>query len=121
MSYFLYYSEDGYYDGEHYCGWGDFKCSVCNKCVRKCMDVGKAKLLKDARSYEPHTPREEEPEWLKEVPSEYKSVASVLPLVAILGMCVIVSKQCHDLPKNKRKDNMKAILAALALIKLKSK
>lgn len=86
------------------------------------MDIGKAKLLKDARSYEPHEPKYEEPEWLKEVPSEYKSVASMLPLVAILGLCVIVSKQCQDLPKNKRKDSMKkAILAALTLIKFKFK
>ena len=85
------------------------------------MDIGKAKLLKDARSYEPHEPKDEEPEWLKEVPSEYKSVASMLPLVAILGICAIVSKQCHDLPKNKRKDTMKSILAALEIIKSKSK
>ena len=151
MSYFLYYSEKGYYTGNHYCGWGDFECSVCkrdvfiqydahekpstgeliewkgkcyclcNKCISKCMNVGKAKLLTDARSYEPHEPNDEEPEWLKEVPSEYKSVASMLPLVAILGICAIVSKQCHDLPKNKRKDTMKSILAALEIIKSKSK
>ena len=83
------------------------------------MDIGKAKLLKDARSYEPHEPKYEEPGWLKEVPPEHKSVASMLPLVAILGICAIVTKQCHDLPKNKRKDNIKAILAALNIIKFK--
>ena len=83
------------------------------------MDIGKAKLLENARSYEPHEPKDEEPEWLKEVPSEYKSVAGMLPLVAILGLCAILTKQCHDLPKNKRKDTMKSILAALTLIKFK--
>lgn len=80
----LFYNKDGYgYGDSHYCGWGDFKCSVCdkdvfirydnhekpstgklteymgkcyclcNKCIRKCMDVGKATLLKNARYYEP--------------------------------------------------------------------
>ena len=64
-------------------GWGDFQCSVCGKdvfvryddyekpstgeiviykdklyclcgrCVGKCMDVGKKKLLKGAKYYEP--------------------------------------------------------------------
>lgn len=150
MSYFLHYYEKGYYNGEHYCGWGDFKCSVCNKdvfiqydaheipstgeliewkgkcyclcnmCVSKCMNVGKAKLLKDARSYEPHEPKNEEPEWLKEVSPEYKGVASILPAIAILGLCAIVSKQCQNLPKDKRKDAMKkAILAALTIVKFK--
>ena len=137
MSYFLYYSEKGYYTGNHYCGWGDFECSVCkrdvfiqydahekpstgeliewkgkcyclcNKCVRKCMDIGKAKLLKDARSYEPHEPKDEEPEWLKDVPTEYKSVASFIPAVVVLGIFAILLKDIAKLPK---KDQKKAIV-----------
>lgn len=133
MSYFLYYCEDGYYNGEHYNGWGDFECSVCkrdvfiqydahekpstgeliewkgkcyclcNKCISKCMNVGKAKLLKDARSYEPHEPKYEEPEWLKDVPTEYKSMASVIPAVIFFGIIAIVLKDIAKLPKKNQK------------------
>ena len=143
MSYFLYYDEKGYYDGEHYCGWGDFKCSVCNKdvfiqydaheilstgeliewkgkcyclcnkCVSKCMDIGKAKLLTDARSYEPHEPKDEEPEWLKEVPSEYKSVASMLPLVAMFAAVAVVVQKIKKLPKEQQKKARKELIESL--------
>lgn len=143
MTYWLYYREDGYYDGEHYNGWGDFKCSVCkkdvfiqydaheipstgeliewtgkcyclcNKCISKCMDIGKAKLLENARSYEPHEPKNEEPEWLKEIPSEYKSVGSMLPLVVMFAAIAAEVQKIKKLSKEEQKKAKKKLIKSL--------
>ena len=104
-----------HYDNGEWDGYGTFKCSVCKEdvfiqndsyemesegeltqwkgkcyclcydCIHKCMDVGKAKFLKGAKSYEPT--KEEpyvEPEWMKNLSPEDKSIASMLPLVALI-------------------------------------
>ncbi len=148
MSYFLYYCEDGYYDGKHYCGWGDFKCSVCkrdvfiqydahekpstgeliewkgkcyclcNKCISKCMNVGKAKLLKDAKDYKPTDDTEyQEPEYLKDVPTEYKPVAGFIPAVIIFGIIAVALKDISKLPKKERKKAMEELKEKLKKMK----
>lgn len=130
MSYHLFYNEKGYYDGRNYCGWGDFQCSVCgkdvfiqydahekpsngelteykdkcyclcNKCVQKCRDKGKKKLLKDATPYEPRKEKEhEEPDYMKGLPNDYKSLAGLLPAVAMLAYIGTIL----NLPKEQRK------------------
>lgn len=117
MNYQLFYNEKGYYDGRKYCGWGDFKCSVCgkdvfiqydahekpsngklteykdkcyclcNKCVQKCMDKGKKKLLKDATPYEPRKEK------------EHEELEGLLPAVAMLAYIGTIL----NLPKEQRK------------------
>ena len=148
MSYFLHYREDGYYDGEHYCGWGDFKCSVCkrdvfiqydahekpstgeliewkgkcyclcNKCISKCMNVGKAKLLKDAKDYKPTDDTEnQEPEYLKDVPTEYKSLAGFIPAIALIAAIGIELKRIQKLPEDQRKKTKEQLKERLKKIK----
>ena len=83
------------------------KCyCLCHKCIHKCMDVGKAKFLKDAKSYEP-TKEEpyEEPEWMKNIPPEHKSIAGMLPLVALMGIVIVLA----NMPKEKRKELLKKL------------
>ena len=60
------------------------KCyCLCDKCVNKCIVKGKAKVLKDAKDYKPTDDTEyQEPEYLKDVPTEYKSLAGFIPAVA---------------------------------------
>ena len=138
MSYTLHYDK-GEWDG-----YGNFKCSVCKKnvfiqydsyekestgeltqwrgkcyclcyeCIHKCMDVGKAKFLKDATDYKP-TEEEpyEEPEWMKKLPPEHKSIAGMLPLVALIciaGLMILPEegrkKFLKDL-KKKREESKK--------------
>lgn len=82
---------------------------LCDKCIRKCMDKGKAKLLKDARPYEPTDEEEEEPEWMKKIPTEYHSIASMLPAIVLLGTIYLIAKE----PKEKRKELMKKLIKEL--------
>lgn len=80
------------------------KCyCLCYECIHKCMDVGKAEFLKDATDYEP-TKEEpyEEPEWMKKLPPEHKSIASMLPLVALICIAGLMV-----LPEEKRKKFLK--------------
>lgn len=72
------------------------KCyCLCYECIHKCMDVGKAEFLKDATDYKPT--KEEpyvEPEWMKDISPEHKSIASMLPLVAFICMAgMILTKE----------------------------
>lgn len=83
------------------------KCyCLCHKCIHKCMDVGKAKFLKDATDYKP-TEEEpyEEPEWMKNISPEHKSIAGMLPLVALI--CVAGLMMMPDEKKKKFLKNMK--------------
>lgn len=120
-----------------YDGWGNFKCSICSKdvfiqydsyekpstgsiithkgkcyclcdrCVTKCINKGKAKVLKDAKDYKPTDDTEyQEPEYLKNIPTEYKTVGSIIPAVIVLGIFAILLKDISKLPK---KDQKKAI------------
>ena len=77
------------------------KCyCLCNKCVQKCMDKGKKNLLKDATPYEPRKEKEhEEPEYVKGLPNDYKSLAGLLPAVAMLAYIGTIL----NLPKEQRK------------------
>ena len=124
-------------NGKEYDGWGTFKCSVCSKsvfiqydsyqmestgriithkgkcyclcdkCVTKCINKGKAKVLKDAKDYKPTDDTEyQEPEYLKNIPTEYKTVGSIIPAVIVLGIFAILLKDISKLPK---KDQKKAI------------
>lgn len=124
-----------HYDNGEWYGFGNFKCSVCkkdvfiqydshemestgeltqwkgkcyclcHKCIHKCMDVGKAKFLKNAKSYEP-TKEEpyEEPEWMKNLPPEDKTIASMLPLVALICTFGVML-----LPEEKKKKFLKEL------------
>lgn len=125
-----------HYDNGEWVGYGNFKCSVCEedvfiqydshekesegeltqwkgkcyclcyKCIHKCMDVGKAEFLKDAKDYTP-TEEEpyEEPEWMKNLPPEHKSIAGMIPLVALVCMFGLVAK----MPKEERKKFLKEL------------
>ena len=83
------------------------KCyCLCYECIHKCMDVGKAKFLKGAKDYKPT--KEEpyiEPEWMKNIPPEHKSLAGMLPLVALMGVVIILA----NMPKEKRKELLKKL------------
>lgn len=124
-----------HYDKGEWDGYGNFKCSVCKKdvfirydsyemestgeltqwrgkcyclcykCIHKCMDVGKAKFLKDATDYKP-TEEEpyEEPEWMKKLPPEHKSIAGMLPLVALICIAGLMI-----LPEEGRKKFLKEL------------
>ena len=83
------------------------KCyCLCHKCIHKCMDVGKDKFLKDATDYKP-TEEEpyEEPEWMKNISPEHKSIAGMLPLVALMGIVIVLA----NMPKEKRKELLKKL------------
>lgn len=83
------------------------KCyCLCHKCIHKCMDVGKAKFLKGAKDYKP-TKEEpyEEPEWMKNLPPEHKSIAGMLPLVAL----ICIGGLMLNMPKEKRKEFLKEL------------
>lgn len=83
------------------------KCyCLCYDCIHKCMDVGKAEFLKGAKSYEP-TEEEpyEEPEWMKNLSPEHKSIAGMIPLVALVCMFGLVAK----MPKEERKKFLKEL------------
>ena len=70
------------------------------------MDVGKAKFLKGAKDYKP-TKEEpyEEPEWMKNLPPEHKSIAGMLPLVAL----ICIGGLMLNMPKEKRKKFLKEL------------
>lgn len=134
MSYFLYYNEKGYYDG-----WGTFDCSVCSKsvfiqydsyekpstgriithkgrcyclcdrCVNKCITKGKAKVLKNAKDYKPTDDTYNEPEYLKDVPTEYKSLAGLIPAIVLIAAIGMELKRILKLPEDQRKKAKKKL------------
>lgn len=80
------------------------KCyCLCYECIHKCMDVGKAEFLKGATDYKPTKEKPYvEPEWMKNLPPEQKSIAGMLPLVAVICIAGLML-----LPEEKRKKFLK--------------
>lgn len=135
-------------DGKKYDGWGTFDCSVCgksvfiqydsyekpstgriithkgkcyclcDKCVTKCINKGKAKVLKDAKDYKPTDDTEyQEPEYLKNIPTEYKSLAAFIPAVVLIVAIGIELKRIQKLPEDQRKKAKKELKEKLKKIK----
>lgn len=135
-------------DGKKYDGWGTFKCSVCgksvfiqydsyqmestgriithkgkcyclcDKCVNKCINKGKAKVLKDAKDYMPTDDTEyQEPEYLKDIPTEYKSLATFIPAIALIAAIGMELKRIQELPEDQRKKAKKELKERLKKIK----
>ena len=95
------------------------KCyCLCDKCVNKCIVKGKAKVLKDAKDYKPTDDTEyQEPEYLKDVPTEYKSLAGFIPAVIIFGIIAVALKDISKLPKKERKKAMEELKEKLKKMK----
>ena len=95
------------------------KCyCLCDKCVTKCINKGKAKVLKDAKDYKPTDDTEyQEPEYLKNVPTEYKSLAAFIPAIALIAAIGIELKRIQKLPEDQRKKAKEQLKERLKKIK----
>lgn len=95
------------------------KCyCLCDRCVNKCIVKGKAKVLKNAKDYKPTDDTEyQEPEYLKDVPTEYKSLAGLIPAVVVFGIIAAMLKDITELPEDQRKKAKKELKEKLKKMK----
>lgn len=95
------------------------KCyCLCDRCVNKCIAKGKAKVLKDAKDYKPTDDTEyQEPEYLKDVPTEYKSLAAFIPAVVLIAAIGMELKRIQELPEDQRKKAKKELKEKLKKMK----
>ena len=86
--------------------------------MNKCINKGKAKVLKDAKDYKPTDDTEyQEPEYLKDIPTEYKSLAAFIPAVVLIAAIGIELKRIQKLPEDQRKKAKKELKERLKKIK----
>ncbi len=95
------------------------KCyCLCDRCVNKCIVKGKAKVLKNAKDYKPTDDTEsQEPEYFKDVPTEYKSLAAFIPAVVLIAAIGMEVKRIQELPEDQRKKAKKELKERLKKMK----